>query len=750
MSNDSKVTRTSTRWPSTRGRFRFVPLGIRVAFLLAATMAPRLGRAEPVPLRFHTFTVDTNIMNMAGELGPGYTGGLTMDFLAVATCEGTTVDARVTAVVQPGTEFATGATDRTARGYIPNYKATTRGQPNGDLGLLYAAGNGNVAGVALTISFFDGTADQSGTFREACVVPDLQLLVYDVDGEPTQAEWFDAFYADGLYSYATGSATTSVTATPSAAGVRFLGPGKDCGETDACAAVALRYRNARHITLVFGAEQNQAGTNLAFAAIDGDAGLPVMGDFQTPTLAPASRAVPSSAARVYSADSAIHLDRRAPAAVGLNVPFDYTLTVTNVTRIPVHDVVVLERLPKNFQLQSSDPQAERGDESLSWKIGSLDPNASREIKVTGIATTADNVQSCATVTFAPPLVCADITVTEPKLTFTAAAPKEVLVRDPIELQFVVTNDGTGVAEDVRIVATLPAGLRTTDDKAELVFPVGTLAPGQSRRLAGSVKAAQPGEYVTKASAVANAGSKAEAATTTIVRQPVLALAKTGPVRQYIGRPLTYEITIMNKGDAPAANTVVEDTIPPAAQGIETSPTGMVSGSKVVWQLGTLAVNASRKLSVSYAPTEAGALAQAASAAAVCADAVSATAETTVYGIAAVLLEVVDTNDPVQVGGRTTYVITATNQGSIPSTNVQITATVEDAQEIVATSGPTSVAVEGNTARSAPLATLAPKAKATWQITVKALKAGDVRFRATMTTAELGRDVEETEATQLYE
>jgi hypothetical protein len=116
----------------------------------------------------------------------------------------------------------------------------------------------------------------------------------------------------------------------------------------------------------------------------------------------------------------------------------------------------------------------------------------------------------------------------------------------------------------------------------------------------------------------------------------------------------------------------------------------------------------------------------------------------------VLLEVIDTDDPVQIGGRTTYVITATNQGSSPSTNVQITVAVEDAEEIVEASGPTPITVEGNTGRSAPLATLAPKAKATWQVTVKALKPGDVRFRASMTTAELSRNVEETEATQLCE
>ena len=432
------------------------------------------------------------------------------------------------------------------------------------------------------------------------------------------------------------------------------------------------------------------------------------------------------------------------------MPFDYTLKVTNMAETPLQDVVVLERLPKNFSLRSSDPETEKADGNLRWTVGSLDPKASRELKVSGVATAADNIKPCATVTFVVPPVCADITVVEPKLTLTTVASKEVLVSDPIELQFVVTNQGTGAAEGVQIVDTLAAGLRTMEGKTELVLNVGTLAPGQSRQLGGSCRAVRTGEYVTKAVASANGGLKVEATTTTIVRQPVLAITKTGPARQYIGRPTTYEITVTNTGDAPAANTIVEDTIPQAAQGVQTSPAGAVSGSKAVWQLGTLAVNASKKVSITYAPTGAGSLAQAATATAVCADTVTATAETTVYGIAAVLLEVIDTDDPVQVGGQTTYVITATNQGSSPSTNVQITVAVEDAQEIVAASGPTPVTVEGNTARSAPLATLAPKAKATWQVTVKALKAGDVRFRATMTTAELGRNVEETEATQLYE
>jgi uncharacterized repeat protein (TIGR01451 family) len=468
-----------------------------------------------------------------------------------------------------------------------------------------------------------------------------------------------------------------------------------------------------------------------------------------PTPAPPGKSDVGSAVRLYPADNAIRLERLAPSAVVLNMPFDYTLRVTNVSETPVHDVVVRERLPKNFKLRSADPVPEKEGDDVSWTLDTLEPKASREITVSGVATTAQGLQPCATVTFAVPL-CSNIAVLEPKLTLTQTAPAEVLVCDPIPLQFIVKNEGTGALQGVQIVDPLPAGWRTLDGKTELVFDVGTLAPGQARQLAGPLKATKTGAYVNKAVARAQGGVTAEASTTTIVRQPVLTITKTGPAKQYLGRPTTYEITVTNKGDAPAAQVIVEDTIPPGAQGVQMAPAGTISGSKALWQLGTLAVNAARKVSITYTPTGAESVAQAATAAGVCADPVSATAKTALFGIAAVLLEVIDTDDPVLVGGRTTYLITATNQGSSPSTNVQITAVAEDTEEIVSAEGPTEATVTDRTVRFAPLATLPPKAQAIWQVTIKALRAGDVHFRTTMTTAELEHNVEETEATRLYE
>ena len=468
-----------------------------------------------------------------------------------------------------------------------------------------------------------------------------------------------------------------------------------------------------------------------------------------PAPAQSSGSGPWLASRTYPPDSGVRLDLLMPNEVPVNASFDHTIKVTNVTDTTVSDVVVTERVPQNFKLQNSQPAPDKAGANLVWALGSLDSKATREIKVSGVATTVETLRPCATVTFVTP-VCANIAVVEPKLLLVKAAPKEVLLCDPIPVQFVVRNNGTGAVQGVKIVDTLPAGLKTADGKGEMVLDVGTLAAGQAKQFTGTLKASKTGEYVNKAVASSSSGLKTEATTTTIVRQPILAITKTGTTRQYVGRPATYEITVTNRGDAPAANTIVEDMLPQDAKDVQSLPPGTMSGRKMVWQLGTLAVNASKKISLTYIPTGPTAQTNTATASAVCAEPVTATAKTTLYGIAAVLLEVIDTDDPVQVGSRTTYIITATNQGSSPSTNVQITAVAEDSQEIVSANGPTPVTVATGTATFAPLPSLAVKAKATWQVVVKALKPGDVRFTVMMRTAELGRPVQETEATQQYE
>jgi hypothetical protein len=119
-------------------------------------------------------------------------------------------------------------------------------------------------------------------------------------------------------------------------------------------------------------------------------------------------------------------------------------------------------------------------------------------------------------------------------------------------------------------------------------------------------------------------------------------------------------------------------------------------------------------------------------------------------LSAILLEVVDSPDPVEVGAETVYTITVTNQGSTPGTNIVVSCNLEEQAEYAGSRGTTRAVVAGKSITFAPVASLAPKAKAQWQMRVKAIGTGDIRFHVRMNSDQLTRDVQETEATHFYQ
>jgi uncharacterized repeat protein (TIGR01451 family) len=410
----------------------------------------------------------------------------------------------------------------------------------------------------------------------------------------------------------------------------------------------------------------------------------------------------------------------------------------------------MEELPNDFEFKAASPTAKKDGNKLLWKIDSLGPKTTKQITVSGKGTNTDYLDHCTTITQAMQ-VHTNVKVVQSKLELVATLPTEVLLCDSIPLELVLTNSGSGIAQNVRIVDSLPAGLQTVEGKNELIFEVSALAAGQSQRFSTQLRALKSGVFINKASASSASGLTAQSAPTVMtVRQPKLAIVKTGPQRLYLGRPLAYEITITNNGDGPAGNTIVEEVIPAGVTSIEASAGANLSGSKLVWQLGTLDVNASKKVRVSYMPINAGTVTNSATATAYCAEAVTASMNTSVSGIPALHLDVDDLEDPIDVGSQTTYVITVTNQGSAPDTNIRVICYLEDKIQYVSSSGATAGSVMGNTVSFIALPSLGPKDRATWRVIVRGTRPGDVLFRITMSSDQLARPVEETEATHLYE
>jgi len=430
--------------------------------------------------------------------------------------------------------------------------------------------------------------------------------------------------------------------------------------------------------------------------------------------------------RIYPcrACGSVQLDKTMPSQVELNKPMAYSMRVTNLTSVAISGIVVNEQLPDNFELTSASPTAKQEGKSLIWEIDSLAPRAAVEITVSGTASEMENLKYCTSVTTPSAMACANVQVIHPSLKLTRVAPEGVLLCEPISVTYVLENIGTGAAKGIKIVETLPDGLETSDGKNELVIDAGTVLADQVKKFAGELKAVRVGEYVSKAVASSANGLQAEsAAATIVVDKPVLSISVSGPDKQYVGRAVTYEITVTNESDAPAKDTVIENAIPDAVKSMKATAGAKLSGKRIVWPLGTLAPRASRTVQVSFTPTREGVLLNNVSATAYCADAVTASAQTVLRTIPAILLEVIDLTDPVEIGTRTTYVITVTSS---------------------------SGTIENGTLTFAPLESLSPKAKATWRVIVTAVKEGDTRFKTTMNTDELTRPVEETEATRVYE
>lgn len=448
------------------------------------------------------------------------------------------------------------------------------------------------------------------------------------------------------------------------------------------------------------------------------------------------------------ATSVILLERSSPAEVRVGESFEYTVMLSNLTARPVQNLVLTEELPPDFDLQGIVPEPDRRDgPQATWNLGTLEPRGSKTIRIKGSARRTGELPSCATVTFQTK-ACSSVRIVQPELELVKTAPAEVVLCDPIPLKLVVSNRGSGVARNVTVTDPLPDGWATADGRSQLTFQAGDLAAGQSREFAVDVRSSNTGQFTNQASAQEAGGLTADASSTTRVVKPMLALTKKGPDVRYIGRPAKFELTVTNDGDAPARDAVLVDTVPTGARFDQASDSGQFGGNKVTWPLGTIAAGDSRTVTVTITPTQRGILRNDANVRAYCA-AADASASLEVRGIPAILLEVVDIHDPIEVGANETYEIVIVNQGSAEGTNIVITCMLPPEQQFVSAEGPTKGEAQAQKVVFAPLDSLDPKAKVTYRVVVKGISEGDVRFKVTLMSDQLDSVVEETESTHVY-
>jgi len=355
----------------------------------------------------------------------------------------------------------------------------------------------------------------------------------------------------------------------------------------------------------------------------------------------------------------------------------------------------------------------------------------------------------ATVTFAAQ-ASAKSRSTRPELALRMTTKPRVMAGDRHLVQIEVSNPGTGDATGVMLLETLPQGV-THEAGTALEFEIGTLPAGESRKLDLVLNAEQAGVIENIMTARADANLEVTSSCEFEIIAPDLKLTVDGPKRKYLERPATFVVNIDNPGTAAAKDVQLVTQLPKGLQFVSANNLGEYDSTthSVYWNLPELPANERGSVELTALAVEAGAHTVKAATRSQQGLEDRAESQLQVEGLAALKFEVVDLEDPIEIGGETSYEIRVMNQGSKAAANVQIVATLPEGMRAIDARGETRHAIQGNRVVFSPLAQLTPKAESVYRIQVQGVRPGDQRVKVQITTDEIQNPITKEESTRVY-
>ncbi|MGE3809354.1 MAG: hypothetical protein AB7K24_32210, partial [Gemmataceae bacterium] len=416
---------------------------------------------------------------------------------------------------------------------------------------------------------------------------------------------------------------------------------------------------------------------------------------------------------------------------------------------PLVNVRLEDEIPPGGRLLRADPTPEIRNQRMYWNVGTLEPGAERRFQVEIQPGNAGEITTCATITGSA-TDCLRARITQPRLSLNKTGPETAQLGDMVPFELVLGNVGDGPATGVVLHDQLPAGLQHPNG-TNIDADIGTLQPGETKRIQLRTTAVKPGQQVNMARLTAENAAPATATATVLVTEPALLLRKSGPPHRFVERDCEFDLEVSNPGNAPATNVQVFDRLPAGLEYVSSSDNGVYEPTSrlITWNLGTLNPGQRRGLTLKVRGVQVGVHVNQSVARADRDLESRSQAQVEIEGVPAMMLEVVDLDDPVEVGEETTYEIRVLNQGTTGVTRVQIMATVPPGMMPRSGEGPTAYRIQGQQVIFEPLDRLAARADATYRVRVMCREPGDWRFQVQMSCDQLRQPVNEQESTRIY-
>ncbi len=359
------------------------------------------------------------------------------------------------------------------------------------------------------------------------------------------------------------------------------------------------------------------------------------------------------------------------------------------------------------------------------------------------------IGSVAQVTFASH-ASAKSRCTRPQLALRMTAPGEVLIGRQQQLTIELHNPGSGDATNVMLLENVPENVRHQAGPT-LEFEVGTLRAGETRRMELMLTAEKPGRVVNTLTARADGNLQVRQEVEFDVISPALAVAVQGPARRYLERPATYTVIVDNPGTAPAKDVQLVTKLPKGMRFVRANNLGEYDSAthSVHWSLAELPQGQKGSVELVALPVQSGDHTIEVEGRAREGLEDRTTQPVRIEGLAAIMFTVSDTQDPIEVGGTTSFEIRVVNQGSKAATNVQVTALVPPGMAVTNVQGESRHAVEAEGVVFEPIPRLAPKAEAVLRIDVQGVRPGDQRLMVEVRTDDIQQPIRKEESTRVF-
>lgn len=448
-------------------------------------------------------------------------------------------------------------------------------------------------------------------------------------------------------------------------------------------------------------------------------------------------------------EASLVVEKRGPREARIGQPCRFAVRIRNTGGADAENVTLTDQVPAGAQLISTNPTAQQEGDRLVWRLGSIPAGATRTVEMRIEPTREGPLGSVARVTM-DTAASASTVCTRPQLAVRMSAPRSVLLGEEQMVTIELHNPGTGAATNVMLSEDVPAALRHPAG-AELEFEVGTLEPGETRRIDLRMTAAAAGRVQNLVTVVADGDLRAEESVEFEIVAPSLAVTIDGPKRRYLESQASYTIGVDNPGTAPARDVRLVTQLPRGMEFVRANNLGEYDATthSVYWSLAELPEGERGEVQLVAMPVAAGEHTLKVASEAGAGLKAAQAHRVQVEGVASLAFEVRDLQDPIAVGDEAVYEIRVLNEGTKAATGVNVRVESPAGMRVVAAQGETGARTSDGRAEFAPLERLEPGEKVAYRVRIAGLEAGDQRVTVLVDADDLTRPIRREESTRVY-